>query len=69
MAEEEQRSALITEFISVTGIDAERATYYLESAEWDIQVVLLSFYLIIYCVQCISLSKKTPKKSLYWLSF
>ena len=44
MAEEEQRSALITEFISVTGIDAERATYYLESAEWDIQFALSNFF-------------------------
>jgi hypothetical protein len=49
MAEEEERNNLIKEFESVTNIDAERSRYYLEAAEWDIQVVLRVFYQVIYC--------------------
>jgi hypothetical protein len=39
MADEEQQLGLISEFISITGVDAERSRYYLEDAAWDLQVV------------------------------
>jgi hypothetical protein len=53
MAEEEERNNLIKEFESVTNIDAERSRYYLEAAEWDIQVVLHVFYqVIVFSVYC-----------------
>ena len=35
-------SDLIAQFTGVTGVDAERAQFYLESAAWNIDVSVLS---------------------------
>ncbi|XP_072412147.1 LOW QUALITY PROTEIN: NSFL1 cofactor p47-like [Chiloscyllium punctatum] len=34
----------IREFVTVTGVEEERARFYLESADWDLQLALGSFY-------------------------
>jgi hypothetical protein len=43
MADEGQQQDLVSEFISVTGADAETTKFYLETAEWDLQVVEFVF--------------------------
>ncbi|KAG1660615.1 NSFL1 cofactor p47 [Nymphon striatum] len=37
-------SELVTQFCGVTGVDADRAKFHLESAAWKISVALASFY-------------------------
>lgn len=38
------RDELLSQFTDVTGVDAERAKFYLESAAWQLEVALASFY-------------------------
>lgn len=38
------RDELLSQFTDVTGIDAERAKFYLESSAWQLEVALASFY-------------------------
>lgn len=35
---------LVSQFADVTGVDAERALFYLESSAWQLEVALTSFY-------------------------
>ncbi|ERE71462.1 NSFL1 cofactor like isoform 2 [Cricetulus griseus] len=42
MAEERQDS--LREFVAVTGAEEDRARFFLESAGWDLQIALASFY-------------------------
>ncbi|CAB4022702.1 NSFL1 cofactor p47 [Paramuricea clavata] len=44
MADEGQQQDLVSEFISVTGADAETTKFYLETAEWDLQFALSNFF-------------------------
>jgi hypothetical protein len=37
------QSALIDNFMAVTGADAERASFFLQSAAWNLQVPFLGF--------------------------
>ena len=39
MADEAQKATAIADFAGVTGVDAERAKFYLESSGWQLQVV------------------------------
>ncbi|KAK2141272.1 hypothetical protein LSH36_1130g00002 [Paralvinella palmiformis] len=39
-----EKSALISEFSAVTGVDGERARFYLESSQWMLDLALGSFY-------------------------
>ncbi|XP_011865775.1 PREDICTED: NSFL1 cofactor p47 isoform X2 [Vollenhovia emeryi] len=38
------RDELVSQFADVTGVDAERALFYLESSAWQLEVALTSFY-------------------------
>ncbi|XP_075217320.1 NSFL1 cofactor p47 [Lycorma delicatula] len=38
------KDALLSQFADVTGVDTERARFYLESAAWQLEVALASFY-------------------------
>ena len=38
MADSEERSGLISQFINVSGVSEERAKFYLESASWNLEV-------------------------------
>lgn len=40
----DQNSQLISEFISVTGVDENRAKFYLQSANWELHTALATFY-------------------------
>jgi len=42
--DEGQQNNLITEFRSIADVDEQRARFYLESANWELQVALSSFY-------------------------
>ncbi|XP_022094135.1 NSFL1 cofactor p47-like [Acanthaster planci] len=44
MADEAQKAGLIADFAGVTGVDADRAKFYLESSGWQLQIALGSFY-------------------------
>ncbi|XP_038052932.1 piggyBac transposable element-derived protein 4-like isoform X1 [Patiria miniata] len=44
MADEAQKASLIADFAGVTGVDADRAKFYLESSGWQLQIALGSFY-------------------------
>ncbi|KAL9978481.1 hypothetical protein ACROYT_G016001 [Oculina patagonica] len=44
MADEGERSQLVAQFSGVTDVDVERAQFYLESAGWDLNAALSSFY-------------------------
>lgn len=44
MANAAQQETLIDEFQGITGADGERARFYLESAEWDVNMALAKFY-------------------------
>ncbi|XP_071796096.1 NSFL1 cofactor p47-like [Asterias amurensis] len=44
MADEAQKATSIADFAGVTGVDAARAKFYLESSGWQLQVALGSFY-------------------------
>uniref|UniRef100_T1JGY3 Uncharacterized protein n=1 Tax=Strigamia maritima TaxID=126957 RepID=T1JGY3_STRMM len=44
MSDDSAFSDLLTQFSSVTGVQGDRAKFYLESAAWDLQVALASFY-------------------------
>merc|ERR1712004_83540 len=37
-------SALLAQFTNITGVDAERATFFLESSAWNLDMALGSFY-------------------------
>lgn len=41
---DEDRSELVSQFMGVTGAEEERATFYLESSNWQLQVALASFF-------------------------
>ena len=32
------KEGLVAQFMAITGVDTERATFYLESAEWNLDV-------------------------------
>ncbi|XP_067163573.1 NSFL1 cofactor p47 isoform X3 [Apteryx mantelli] len=38
------REEALREFVAVTGVEEERARFFLESAGWDLQIALASFY-------------------------
>lgn len=38
------RDELLSQFTDITGVDAERAKFYLESAAWQLEIALTSFY-------------------------
>ncbi|XP_028050365.1 NSFL1 cofactor p47 isoform X2 [Monomorium pharaonis] len=38
------RDELVSQFADVTGVDAERALFYLESSAWQLEIALTSFY-------------------------
>ncbi|RWS29376.1 NSFL1 cofactor p47-like isoform X2 [Leptotrombidium deliense] len=40
----EERDAIVAQFCGVTGVDEERATFYLESANWSLDLATRSFY-------------------------
>ncbi|XP_063239019.1 LOW QUALITY PROTEIN: NSFL1 cofactor p47-like [Bacillus rossius redtenbacheri] len=39
-----ERNELVSQFSDVTGVDGERARFYLESSAWQLEVALASFY-------------------------
>jgi len=41
---ESDRDALLSQFTGITGLDAERAKFYLESSAWQLDVALTSYY-------------------------
>ena len=53
MADESEKNELIAQFTSVTGTDAQRAQFYLESSGWQLQVSYWKYSLQLY-VQTIS---------------
>lgn len=40
----EQHDELISEFVNITGADAERSKFYLESTAWNLELALQTFY-------------------------
>nr|1V92_A Chain A, NSFL1 cofactor p47 [Rattus norvegicus] len=40
----EERQDALREFVAVTGAEEDRARFFLESAGWDLQIALASFY-------------------------
>jgi len=44
MSDEEGHDIMITQFQDITGQDAERSRFYLESSGWDVELALGSFY-------------------------
>lgn len=44
MADNAEHSDCIAQFCGVTGVDSSRAKFYLESAAWNLQLALASFY-------------------------
>ena len=40
------KEGLITQFTAITGVDVDRATFYLESANWNLDVSNLLKYLL-----------------------
>lgn len=40
----EERQDALREFVAVTGTEEDRARFFLESAGWDLQIALASFY-------------------------
>ncbi|XP_041365866.1 NSFL1 cofactor p47-like [Gigantopelta aegis] len=40
----DQNENVVQEFVSVTGIDNDRARFYLESASWNLELAMASFY-------------------------
>lgn len=45
----EDRDSKISTFCSITGVEAERGQFYLESANWDIQVLnILTFHILLF---------------------
>ena len=42
--EDDYQRGLVDNFIAVTGADAERATFFLQSAAWNLQVKLFAYY-------------------------
>lgn len=57
MADNSQREK-IEQFTNLTGIDADRAKFYLESSGWNIEVSNIYNY-----ISCYNVLKKSP---LYW---
>lgn len=46
----DDRQEMITQFRDVTGETAERAEFYLSSANWTLQVIRLCFAKIVLCI-------------------
>ena len=44
----DENNELLTQFVSITGADAETSKVYLQSAGWDLQVVYLVLYTFIF---------------------
>lgn len=44
MADEVQHDELISQFVGITGADSERGKFYLESANWNVEVAIASFF-------------------------
>ena len=43
MADDARQNELIAQFTGVTGVEAERAKFYLESAAWELDVSSISW--------------------------
>ena len=54
----DENNELLTQFVSITGADAETSKVYLQSAGWDLQVVRLVFFTFIFCLLSMSFAKK-----------
>jgi len=43
MADSEEQSGMISQFVNISGVSEERARFYLESASWNLEVCVLWF--------------------------
>ncbi|KAL5006746.1 hypothetical protein ScPMuIL_015552 [Solemya velum] len=44
MADDNIHKGLIDQFINITGVDSDRAKFYLESSAWNLELAMASFY-------------------------
>lgn len=53
MSDSDNQDEMLSEFTSVTGIAADRAKFYLESTNWNLQVIKINrivlFYMTDFC--------------------
>ena len=65
MADSEEKSGLISQFINVSGVSEERAKFYLESASWNLEVGS-RFVVLVFIARCGS--DRVGKWSCCWMT-